>query len=141
MIQKLFKLKQQQINQQVLLKQQSQSKIDDIDEKLISTHSSLNSATVDIMGAISDFRVLQIHKETMKEHIVKLSQDKAKLKKQIEYYNNIIIGLSKESEQFNYILQEEKKAKAKEIMKQEEIVSSEFMQSKFIETKKGLNAY
>ena len=141
MIQKLFKLKQQQINQQVLLKQQAQSKIDDIDEKLLSTHKSLNSVTVDIMGAISDFRVLQIHKETMKEHIVKLSQDKAKLKKQIEYYNNIIIGLNKESEQFNYILQEEKKAKAKEIIKQEEIVSSEFMQSKFIETKKGLNAY
>ncbi len=141
MIQKLFKLKQQQINQQVLLKQQSQSKIDDIDEKLISTHKSLNSATVDIMGAISDFRVLQIHKETMKEHIIKLSQDKARLKKQIEYYNNIIIGLNKESEQFNYILQEEKRAKAKEIIKQEEIVSSEFMQSKFIETKKGLNAY
>ncbi|MEA2017769.1 MAG: hypothetical protein U9N59_04915 [Campylobacterota bacterium] len=141
MIQKLFKLKQQQINQQVLLKQQSQSKVDDIDEELFSTNRSLNSATVDIMGAISDFRVLQIHKETMKEHIIKLSQRKAKLKKQIEHYNNLIIALNKESEQFNYILQEEKKIKLKEIMKQEEIVSAEFMQSKFIQNKKGLNAY
>ena len=141
MIKKLFKLKQQQINQQVLLKQQSQSKIDDIDEELFKTNVSLNSATVDIMGAISDFRVLQIHKETMKEHIIKLSQSKAQLKKQIEHYNNIIIALNKESEQFNYILQEEKKQKLKDISKQEELVSSEYMQSKFIQNKKGLNVY
>lgn len=141
MIKKLFKLKQQQINQQVLLKQQSQAKIDDIDEELFSTNRSLNSATVDIMGAISDFRVLQIHKETMKEHIIKLSQRKIQLKKQIEHYNNLIVALNKESEQFNYILQEEKKLKLTEITKQEEIVSAEFMQSKFIQNKKGLNVY
>ncbi len=141
MIKKIFKLKQQQINQQVLLKQQSQSKVDDIDKELYTTNISLNSATVDIMGAISDFRVLQIHKETMKEHMIKLGQSKAKLKKQIEHYNNLIIALNKESEQFNYILQEEKKQKAKEISKQEEIVSAEFMQSKFIQNQKGLNAY
>ena len=141
MIKKLFKLKQQQINQQVLLKQQSQSKVDDIDKELYTTNVSLNSATVDIMGAISDFRVLQIHKETMKEHMIKLGQSKAQLKKQIEHYNNLIIALNKESEQFNYILQEEKKKKAKEISKQEEIVSAEFMQSKFIQNKKALNVY
>ena len=141
MIKKLFKLKEQQINQQVLLKQQSQSKIDDIDKELYTTSVSLNTATVDIIGAISDFRVLQIHKETMKEHMITLSQTKAKLKKQIEYYNNLIIALSKESEQFNYILQEEKKKKLKEISKQEEIISAEFMQSKFIQNKRGLNVY
>ena len=141
MIQKLFKLKQQQINQQVLLKQQSQSKVDDIDKELYTTNVSLNSATVDIMGAISDFRVLQIHKETMKEHMIKLGKSKAQLKKQIEHYNILIIALNKESEQFNYILQEEKKKKAKEISKQEEIVSAEFMQSKFIQNKKALNVY
>jgi len=141
MIKKLFKLKEQQINQQVLLKQQSQSKIDDIDKELDTTSVSLNTATVDIIGAISDFRVLQIHKETMKEHMITLSQTKAKLKKQIEYYNNLIIALSKESEQFNYILQEEKKKKLKEISKQEEIISAEFMQSKFIQNKRGLNVY
>jgi hypothetical protein len=141
MIKKLFKLKQQQINQQVLLKQQAQSKIDDIDEELFSTSRSLNSATVDIMGAISDFRVLQIHKETMKEHMIKLSQTKANLKKQMEHYNQVIISLNKQSEQFNYILQEEKKLKLKEISKQEEIVSAEFMQSKFIQNTKGLNVY
>ena len=63
MITKLYKLKQQQINQQVLLKQQSLSKINEIEIELHNTHNALHTATLDVMGAISDFRVLQIHKE------------------------------------------------------------------------------
>ena len=135
MIDKLYKLKQQQINQQVLLKQQALSKINDIDEELINTNTRLHSAKLDVLGAISDFRVLQIHKETMKEHIVKLNQKKEYLKKQIEYYNDIIIVLNKESEQFNYILQENKKIKLKEQLKLEELVAAEYMQSKFIKNR------
>lgn len=141
MIDKLFKLKQQQINQQVLLKQQSLSKIDDIDKELIQTNHAFHNATLDVMGAISDFRVLQIHKETMKEHMIKLSQKKMALKKQVEYYDNIIVGLNKESEQFNYILQENKKQELKQIQKNEELVSSEYMQAKFIQNIKGSNVY
>jgi len=135
MMDKLYKLKQQQINQQVLLKQQALSKINDIDEELINTNTRLHSAKLDVLGAISDFRVLQIHKETMKEHIVKLNQKKEYLKKQIEYYNDIIIVLNKESEQFNYILQENKKIKLKEQLKLEELVAAEYMQSKFIKNR------
>jgi len=141
MIDKLYKLKQQQINQQVLLKQQTSAKVDDLNEELYQTSRSLNTATVDIMGAISDFRVLQIHKETMKEHIIKLGQKKLQYLKQIEHYDQIIIALNKESEQFNYILQEEKKKKLKEISKQEEIVSAEYMQAKYMREKKEVNAY
>jgi len=141
MIDKLYKLKQQQINQQVLLKQQSMSKIDDIDIELYNTNQSYHSATLDVMGAISDFRVLQIHKKTMKEHMIKLNQKKMKLKQQIEYYDSIILALNKESEQFNYILQENKKEELKKIQKLEEIVSSEYMQAKYIQNKKGSNAY
>jgi len=141
MIDKLYKLKQQQINQQVLLKQQSLSKIESIDIELHNTNHSFHTATLDIMGAISDFRVLQIHKETMKEHMIKLNQKKAQLKQQIDYYDSIILSLNKESEQFNYILQENKKEKLKEIQKNEEIVASEYMQAKYIQNKKGLNAY
>lgn len=132
MIDKLYKLKQQQINQQVLLKQQALAKIDDINSELSSTSRALTTATVDIMGAISDFRMLEIHKNTMKEHIVTLGQKKLIYLKQVEQYDLKIIELNKESEQFNYILQEQKKERLKEITKQEEIVSSEYMQSKFI---------
>jgi hypothetical protein len=141
MINKLFKLKQQQINQQVLLKQQSQSKIDDIERELYNTNNSYHSATLDVMGAISDFRVLQIHKETMKEHMIKLNQEKIQLKQKIDYYDSLILILNKESEQFNYILQENKKEELKKIQKLEEIVAAEYMQAKYIQNKKDLHAY
>ena len=140
MIDKLYKLKQQQINQQVLLKQQALSKIGEIDAQLIETNTRLHTAGVEIMGAISDFRVLQIHKETMKEHIVKLSQNKTHLKKQIEYYDSIIVELNKEGEQLNYILQEQKQERLKNIEKQEELVASEYMQAKFIKKRLETNA-
>ena len=141
MIDKLYKLKQQQINQQVLLKQQSLSKIEAIDLELYNTHNAFHSATLDVMGAISDFRVLQIHKETMKEHMIKLTQEKISLKQKIDYYDTMILSLNKESEQFNYILQENKKDKVKKMQKQEEIVSSEYMQAKYIQNKKDLYGY
>ena len=131
MIEKIHKLKQRQINQQILLKQQAIAKIEDIDKELSETSHSLRSATVNIMGSISDFRVLEIHKQTMKEHIIELGQKKLEFLKQVEYYNQVIIGLNKEVEQFSYILQEEKKQKLKEITKQEELVSSEYMQTKY----------
>jgi len=135
MIDKLYKLKQQQINQQVLLKQQALSKIDDINKELNETHHQLNTRGLDVMGAISDFVVLQIHKETMKDHIIKLSKNKIELEKKIEEYDSIIVGLNKESEQFNYMLQEIKREKLKEIEKQEEIVASEYMQAKYMKLK------
>ena len=141
MVDKLYKLKQQQINQQVLLKQQSLAKINDIEIELHNTNQAFHSATLDVMGAISDFRVLQIHKETMKEHMIKLTQKKVKLKQQIEYYDSIILSLNKESEQFNYILQEKKKEEMKKIQKLEEIVAAEYMQAKYIQNKKDSNAY
>ncbi len=135
MIEKLYKLKQQQINQQVLLKQQALSKINDIDNELNNTNKQLNGASVDLMGAISDFMVLQIHKETMKEYMIKLSQKKEHFKRQIESYDTIIVTLNKESEQFDYIIQEQKKEKLKEIEKQEEIVAAEYMQAKYIKNR------
>jgi len=136
MIDKLYKLKQQQINQQVLQKQLILSKIDDIDRDLFHTTQSIHSATIDVIGAISDFRILEMHKNTMKEHIVKLNRQKEQLKKQILQYEKRIIELNKESEQFNYILQEEKKEKAKEIVKQEELVTAEYVQAQFIKESK-----
>lgn len=139
MIEKIYKLKQQQINQQLLLKQQIVAKIDDINKELSQTNHDLNTASVNVMGAISDFRVLQIHKDTMKEHMIQLGRKKLHYLQQVEHYNNIIVDLNKESEQFNYILQEQKKERLKEIQKQEEITSSEYMQVKYIQNKKVMN--
>ena len=139
MIAQLYNLKQQQINQQVLLKQQAIAKINDIDDDILLTNNKLHTTSVDTIGAISDFRVLEIYKATMKEHIIKLSQNKEHLKKQIEHYNGIIVDLNKESEQFNYILLEMKREKLKEIQKQEDIVAAEYMQAKFIKQRINSN--
>lgn len=139
MIEKIYKLKQQQINQQVLLKQQILAKIDDINQELTTTNHALNTASVTIMGAISDFRVLEIHKETLKEHMIQLGRKKLQYLQQIEQYNNTIVNLNKQSEQFNYIIEEQKKETLKNIQKQEELTTSEYMQIKYIQNKKVVN--
>jgi len=136
MIDKLYKMTEQQINQQVVQKQQLVSKVEDIDNELSQTIHNLKSATVSVMGAISDFRVLEIHKATMKDKIVQLGQQKLALLQQIEQHDQKIIALNRESEQFNYILQEEKKTKLKELNQQEELTASEYMQVKFIKNQK-----
>lgn len=136
MIDKLYKLKEQQINQQVLQKQQLVSKVDDINKELSKTIKDLKSATVNVMGAISDFRILEIHKATMKDKIAQLGKQKLMLLQQIEQYDQRIVALNRESEQFNYILQEQKKQRLKHINKQEELTSAEYMQVKFIENQK-----
>lgn len=133
MIDKLYKMTEQQINQQVLQKQQLVSKVEALDEELSQTIHDLKTASVNIMGAISDFRVLEIHKATMKDKIVQLGQQKLGLLQQIEQYDQKIIALNRESEQFNYILQEQKREKLKEINKQEELTASEYMQVKYIQ--------
>jgi len=131
MIDKLYKLKQKQINQQVLLKQQVLNKVELIEKELNDTVYNLKHATVSVMGSISDFRVLEIHKQTLKQHMVTLGEQRMHYLKQIELHDMNIINLNKESEQFLYIIQEEKKKQHKEMIKQEELVSSEYMQSKF----------
>jgi len=136
MIDKLYKLKQQQINQQLLQKQLIQSKIDDIDYEISQTTKNIHSATLDIIGAISDFKILEIHKNTMKEHIIKLSRQKELLKRELLVYQEKIVVLNKESEQFNYILQEQKKELLKKITKEEELIAAEYMQAKFIAKRK-----
>lgn len=136
MIDKIYKLKQQQINQQISLKQQALSKIDDIDKELLDTNTRLHGATIDIMGAISDFRVLQIHKETMKDHMIKLAKNKEMLQRQIEEYDKVIVELNKESEQFNYILEQQKQEKLKEILKAEELSASEYVQARYVGNQK-----
>ena len=140
MIKKLFKLKEQQINQQLMLKQEIVSKINELDIDLQKTHHAYHNTTIDVIGAISDFRVLEIHKATMKEHIIKLLQKKEYLTKQLTIYDDAIIVLNKESEQFKYIMTEEAKLKIKAVNKQEELVASEYMQAKFIQQQRGRSA-
>jgi hypothetical protein len=133
MVEKLCKLKQQQIDQQLLLKQQVLSKIDDIDKELVESNYQFENARIQPYGRVSDVVSLQLYKEDIKNYMVKLHKTKIELKKTLEYFDKTIMALNKEYEQFNYLLEEQKREKLKQIQKDEDLVASEYMQVKFIQ--------
>lgn len=133
MVEKLCKLKQQQIDQQLLLKQQVLSKIDDIDKELVESNYQFENARIQPYGRVSDVVSLQLYKENIKDYMVELHKTKIELKKTLEYFDKTIMALNKEYEQFNYLLEEQKREKLKQIQKDEDLVASEYMQVKFIQ--------
>ena len=132
MIKKLYKLKKLQVDQKLAEKGLLITRVTEIDSEVSFTNNQIITTTVSKQGAISDFAILQIHKDTMKSHIIKLESEKRKLKKQIETIEEQIVELQKESEQFDYIIQEEKKKKFKAMIKAQDEEAAEYMQSKYI---------
>lgn len=132
MIEKLYNLKKNQTDQKLMQKAQLESKIEKLDIEITLTQNSIATASVERIGAISDFMILTMHKNTMKMHIQKLNIEKNNINLQIESIIKEIIELQKESEQFGYILEEEKKERIKKILLAEEEASNEYIQSKYI---------
>ena len=132
MINKLYNLKKNQTDQILIQKSQIDSRIDQIDAEILLTKNSITSATVQKNGAIADFMILTMHKDTMRLHIAKLESEKAKLNEELKKIVEEIIELQKQSEQFKYILEEQKiEAKAAQL-KLEQETTEEFIQSKYI---------
>jgi hypothetical protein len=132
LIEKLYKLKKNQTDQKLMQKAQLLSRIEQIDIEILLTQNRIDTASVEKHGAISDFMILTIHKNTMKMHIQKLNKEKALLNIDVELLLKDIIELQKEAEQFSYILEEEKKEAIKKVLLAEEEASSEYIQSKYI---------
>lgn len=132
MIDKLYNLKKTQTDQKLMQKAQIQAKINHLDAEIMLTHNQINTAGVQRFGAISDFAVLEMHKNTMKEHIKKLENEKLGYVTQMEKVVQEIMELQKESEQYEHILKEQKQAKQLEILKAEMEASEEYIQSKYI---------
>ncbi len=132
MIEKLYNLKKTQTDQKIAQQGQVQAKVDTLDEEIGKTQESINTSSVDKFGAISDFTILEIHKNTMKIHITKLQNQKSLLLSQINKIKQEIVELQKETEQYGYILKEEKREAIKKLLLAEEEASSEYMQSKYI---------
>ena len=116
-ITKLYKLKQTELNQQLIAKKQITMKIDSLEEQIGKTHTSLSTATVKIFGAIGDFKLLAIHKNAMRHEIEKLTNEKKKLQSQITFIDGTITGIQKEIEKYDYILKIQKKELMKKIEK------------------------
>jgi hypothetical protein len=132
MIKKLHELKKMQTDQKLIEKGQLMARISRIEDEIMFTENKINTTSVQKHGAISDFAVLAIHKNTMKEHIVKLNNEKIVLQKQVESLVIEIVELQKQTEQYAYILKEQKDEAFRKVLYMEEEASSEYIQSKYI---------
>ncbi len=132
LIEKLYNLKKNQTDQKLMQKSQLESKIQKLNVEITLTQNNIATVSVERFGAISDFTILTMHKNTMKMHIQKLNNEKNNINLQVENIIKEIIELQKETEQFGYILDEERKEKMKKILLEEEEASNEYIQSKYI---------
>ncbi len=131
MIDKLYHLKQVQIEQELMQKQELIHKIDDINKQVSQYRDQLENVTVESSGAMVDFEILAIHKKTMKQYIIDLGRQSMLLSQKVDQHNNAIVQLQKESEQYEYLLNEEKKEQYKEELKIEALIADEITQSKW----------
>ena len=131
MILKLFKLNKSKLEQNMAFRQEVYTKIFDIEDKIEQIDEDLVKTSVNRFGAIGDFKVLAIHKNTMKYEKQKLLTNRNTLTNEIKNYDSIIIKYQKELEKYQYLLNEEKKQKLKEIIKYDEKNSNEYVQAKF----------
>ena len=79
--------------------------------------------------------ILAMHKDTLRFEVKNLLSKKNQLIKKIDDLFAQIIELQKESEQYKYILDEEKEQKRKDTLHFELLESEEFIQSKYIKGK------
>lgn len=133
MIDKLYNLKKLQTDQKILERQQILSNIAQIDEDVSNIQKQQLDVNINTNGAMGDFSIIQMHRNTMLHHLQILNERKKHLLIEVDRFNKEIVELQKESEQFEYIQNEMKKEAYKKQLKQEEIDSSEYMQVKWMD--------
>lgn len=132
LIDRLYKLKNSQIEQKLIEKSSYEQEVYKIDEEKSSIENRINTATVDRLGSISDFMILAMHKDNLRFQAQQLLIKKSSLLKKIEDLFTEIVELQKQSEQYKYILEEEKEQKKQETLRNEMLEAEEFIQSKYI---------
>ena len=132
MILKLYNLNKLKLEQNISLKQQLKVKLHSIDLEINSIIHALNSTGVDKFGAIRDFKLLAIHKNTLKHDMKILNMEKDNVNNDISKYDKIIVQYQKEMEKYDYLVKEEKKEKRKKLEKYDEDIASEYIQARYI---------
>lgn len=132
MIEQLYNLKKSQTEQKLIEKANLEQEIYKIDETIASLTKDINTATVQKLGSISDFMVLAMHKDSLRFEMSRLFALKNSLLEKVESLILEIIELQKESEQYKYILDEEKEEKKRAELHDEMLLNEEFIQSKYI---------
>jgi hypothetical protein len=132
MLQKIYKLKQTQLHQHIQKKQLYLSSIRDIEQEVDITMKQIATASVQSIGAISDFKTLEIHKNTMREYIKKLENKKNYLIQEVSKIDKLIIQLNKKVEKYKYMIDLQLVQKNKQQIKLEEQIASEYVQSRWL---------
>ncbi len=132
MIKKLLSLKKLQTDQKILERVKLENEIEALDAEIMMTKHKISTTSVNRHGAISDFAILQMHKNTMNAHIVKLNSLKNRLTNKLQKTTQELKELLKQSEQFDYLVQEQKKVALQIRLKDEEETMAEYIQSKYI---------
>jgi chromosome segregation ATPase len=120
-----------------MYKQQIVNKVNEIENQLESINESLLKMSVNKFGAIGDFKMLAIHKNSMKYEKEKLIIKKNSLSQEVLKYDKIISDFQKEIEKYSYLLKQEKKQKLKDLEKYDENIAQEYIQAKFIVNKRS----
>ncbi len=132
MIDKLYNLKKLQTDQKILERQQVLTSIAQIEADIKQIQDEQFNVNLSGGGAMGDFSIVQMHRNTMLYNIQILNERKRHLQIEVDKFNQEIVELQKESEQFEYIKNEIKKEEYIKQQKQEELNSDEYMQVKWM---------
>lgn len=132
MFKKLYELKKIQTDKKVMERVQVENEIERIDLEIMLLQQKINTATVDKFGAISDFAILTMHKDSLRLDIKNLQEQKKLYYNDLEEIKKELVEVQKEQEQFAYLVEEEKKLKIAKMLKDEQEQADEFIQSKYI---------
>lgn len=132
MFKKLYELKKIQTDKKVMERVQVENEIERIDLEIMLLQQKINTATVDKFGAISDFAILTMHKDSLRLDIKNLQEQKKLYFNDLEEIKKELVEVQKEQEQFAYLVEEEKKLKIAKMLKDEQEQADEFIQSKYI---------
>lgn len=120
-----------QLDQKLAQKQKLLSQILECSQLIEDIQINLAQSGVKMFGSIADFKVLAIHKNTMKEEKKKLIQQKSMLDKEVLKIDSELIEFNKEIEQYKHLLDLQKQEEMKKLQKYEELVASEYVQAKW----------
>ena len=132
MFTKLYELKKVQTDRKLMEKSQIEDEIEKIDLEVMLLQQKINTTSVDRFGAISDFAILTMHKDSLRLEIKNLLERKKMYEDDLVEVLKELQEVQKEQEQFKYLIEEEKKLKIEKLLKDEQEQADEFIQSKYI---------
>lgn len=137
MIKQLYKLSKSNLERYLSKQSRLKNEILDIDEKLQDINNSINTMTIQKFGAIGDFKLLAIHKNTLKYNYQQHLTTKNSLENQLQQLTKQIKQYQQEKERYKYLLQVETKKQRLKILRDEEKVANEYTQYLFTQKIKG----